>query len=76
MMAPPFQSLREENMRAVLMAIVLLAASHVTAGAQYLGNYTANPYVGPPAMPQPPGMFTNPYGNSYNSPKLYDSQGR
>jgi len=26
-------------------------------------------------MPQPPGTFDNPFGNSANSPKLYDSQG-
>ncbi len=62
-------------MRTILLAIALLAFGYVTAEGQYLGNYTANPYVGPPALPQPPGTFTNPYGNSFNSPKLYDSQG-
>src|SRR5262249_42233762 len=51
--------------------ILLLSAG---ARAQYLGNYTANPYL-PPAPPQLPGTFSNPYGNSYNSPQLYDSQG-
>jgi hypothetical protein len=30
----------------------------------------------PPAPPQPPGTFSNPYGNSFNSPKLYDGQGQ
>jgi hypothetical protein len=63
-------------MRAILSVIALTVAMCTSAEAQYLGNYTANPYVGPPAMPQPPGTFTNLYGNSYNSPKLYDSQGR
>jgi len=62
-------------MRAILVAIALSAMTHASASAQYLGNYTANPYVGPPALPQPPGTYNNPYGNSYNSPKLYDSQG-
>jgi hypothetical protein len=62
-------------MRAILLAIALTAAGCMSAEAQYLGNYSVNPYVGPPAMPQPPGTFSNPYGNSFNSPKLYDNQG-
>ena len=62
-------------MRAALMAIAFVMALSAGAEAQYLGNYTANPYVGAPAMPQPPGTFTNPYGTSSNSPKLYDSHG-
>ncbi len=44
------------------------------ASAQYLGNYTSNPTL-PPAPPQLPGTFNNPFGNSQNSPHLYDSQG-
>lgn len=40
----------------------------------YLGNLSANPYL-PPAPPAVPGTFNNPYGNSTNSPQLYDSQG-
>lgn len=40
----------------------------------YLGNLSANPYL-PPAPPAVPGTFNNPYGNSANSPQLYDSQG-
>ncbi len=62
-------------MRIALLAIGLVLSLTSGAEAQYLGNYTANPYAGPPAMPQPPGTFSNPYGNSSNSPKLYDSQG-
>ncbi len=41
----------------------------------YLGNLSVNPTL-PPAMPQPPGTFNNPYGNSNNSPQLYNSQGQ
>src|SRR5258707_1960156 len=62
-------------MRAALLAIAFTAAMSAGAAAQYIGNYTANPYVGAPAIPQPPGTFVNPYGSSFNSPKLYDSQG-
>jgi hypothetical protein len=39
-----------------------------------MGNYTANPFL-PPPPPQPPGTFSNPYGTTYNSPRLFDSQG-
>jgi hypothetical protein len=49
---------------------MIVGAAH----AQYMGNYTANPFL-PPAPPQPPGTFTNPYGTSFNSPRLYDGQG-
>jgi len=62
-------------MRTILLVIVLMATIYASAEAQYLGNYTANRYLGPPAMPQPPGTFSNPYGNDFNSPKMYDSQG-
>jgi hypothetical protein len=66
---------REAKMRAILLVISLMAVTSAAAEAQYLGNYTANPYVGSPAMPQSPGTFSNPYGNNFNSPKMYDSQG-
>jgi hypothetical protein len=42
---------------------------------RYIGNYSTNPYA-PEIEPQPRGTFTNPYGNSSNSPRLYDSHGR
>jgi hypothetical protein len=61
-------------MRAFIIGLLLSIMLGGAAAAQYLGNYTANPYL-PPAAPQPPGTFSNPYGNSFNSPKLFDSQG-
>lgn len=61
-------------MRLSILAAAALIASLGAADAQYMGNYTANPYL-PPAPPQPPGTFSNPYGNNSNSPKLYDRQG-
>lgn len=45
------------------------------AAQRYLGNLSATPTL-PPAAPQPPGTFNNPYGNSSNSPQLYDSRGQ
>jgi hypothetical protein len=57
------QSKRETPMRAVLLAIALAVLICGGAQGQYLGNYTANQHL-PPAAPQPPGTFTNPYGNS------------
>ena len=62
-------------MRRIALAIVCLALSASAASAQYLGNYTRNPYL-PPAPPQPPGTYSNPYGTSSDSPKLYDNQGQ
>jgi hypothetical protein len=62
-------------MRAMVI-VVSTACCITTASAQYLGNYSTNPYVGPPAPPQPPGTFTNPYGNSSNSPRLYNDSGQ
>lgn len=59
-------------MRVYLAAFLLLCSG--SANAQYLGNYTANPYL-PPALPQLPGTFDNPFGNSVTSPRLYNSQG-
>jgi len=61
-------------MRLTLTAVFWALGLHA-ACAQYMGNFTANPYL-PPASPQPPGTFNNPYGNSFNSPKLYNSQGQ
>ena len=58
-------------MRAILVVACLLSSIDL-ASAQYLGNYTRNPYAGPPAPPQPQGTFNNPYGNSSNSPRLYN----
>jgi hypothetical protein len=62
-------------MRVIALAAVVLPLMALSAEAQYMGNYTANPYL-PPALPQPPGTFSDPYGNSSNSPQLFDSQGR
>jgi hypothetical protein len=60
-------------MRTFTLAIVLSVAICGPAAAQYLGNHTANQYL-PPA-PQPPATFSNPYGTTYSSPRLFDSQG-
>lgn len=54
-------------MRTVLLAVLFSSVLGTGATAQYLGNYTANPYL-PPAPPQPPGTYSNLYGNSSNSP--------
>jgi hypothetical protein len=59
----------------IALSAILLVLSISAASAQYLGNYTRNPYL-PPAPAQPPGTYNNQYGNSSNSPKLYDSQGQ
>jgi hypothetical protein len=56
---------------AAAVAYVALSAS----AQSYLGNLTANPYL-PQAPAQPSGTFNNPYGNSSNSPQLYNSQGQ
>ena len=47
------------------MAFLLAGGAH----AQYMGNYTANPSL-PPAPPQPPGTFSDPYGTDSTSPHL------
>jgi hypothetical protein len=60
-----------------IVATITLGCASQLAHAQagnYLGNLTANPYLAP-AQPAPPGTYNNPYGNSTNSPQLYDSQG-
>lgn len=61
-------------MRSFALAVALIIISSVNVSAQYMGNATANPYVGP-TVTYPPGTFNNPYGTSNNSPKLFDSQG-
>lgn len=62
--------------KTVLAAVAALALCSTSAMAQsYLGNLSANPTL-PPAVPQLPGTFDNPFGNSTNSPQLYDSQGQ
>jgi hypothetical protein len=60
-------------MRMTPVVAIVLSMMVGAAHAQYMGNYTANPFL-PPAPPQPPGTFTNPYGTSFNSPRLYDGQ--
>ena len=60
-------------MRSLIFGLAVLAGLS-PAYAQYMGNYTSNRIM-PPAPPQPPGTFTNQFGNSSNSPQLYDSQG-
>lgn len=65
----------EYLMRTITLGIVFLLSTASLASAQYLGNYTANPYL-PPAPPHPSNTFNNPYGSSGNSPRLYDSQGQ
>lgn len=55
------------------LAVVGIMSTSVYAD-RYLGNLSSNPYL-PPAPSQPAGTFTNPYGTSANSPKLYDSRG-
>ena len=60
------------DMKYARIAVVIAATMMVfSASAQnrYLGNLTVNPYL-PPAPIQPAGTFTNPYGNSSNSPQL------
>ena len=61
-------------MRWFLILIALLVVQG-SATAQYLGNFTANPSL-PPAAPQPPGTFSNPFGTGLDSPKLYDGEGQ
>jgi hypothetical protein len=68
-------------MRRLLISVVFIttaaswAAPVLAQPGRYMGNLTANPYL-PPAPPQPPGTFNNPYGNSATSPQIYDSQGQ
>jgi len=61
--------------RLIVLSVLLVLLGANPAGAQSLGNYMANPYL-PPTPPQPPGTFTNRYGNNLNSPRLYDGQGQ
>ena len=65
-------------MKYARIAVVIAATMIVFAASaqnRYLGNLTVNPYL-PPAPIQPAGTFTNPYGNSSNSPQLFNSQGQ
>ena len=64
-------------MKKHLITLAVVAITLVTnATAQtYLGNLRANPYL-PKAPPQPANTFNNPYGNSSNSPQLFNSQGQ
>lgn len=62
---------------AIATAFGILTGSQVRAqdgDSGYMGNMTANRFL-PPAPPQPPGTFSNPYGTSANSPQLHDSSG-
>jgi hypothetical protein len=65
------KQMKFSKLTAAIITTIAMSASAQT----YLGNLTANPYL-PPAPPQPSGTFNNPYGNSSNSPQLYDSQGQ
>ncbi len=66
-------------MRILFLVALLLSVSARPYAAEppgrYIGNYSANPYA-PRTEPQPRGTYTNPYGDSSNSPRLYDSQGQ
>ena len=61
------------RLRYLILAILALAVT--PASAQYYGNVTANPYMPKSYAAPPPMGYANPYGNSSNSPGLYDSQG-
>lgn len=68
----------------VWSVVAILLLEPTIASADYLGNYTANPYAPRRASPQPNeapsgsvgNIYNNRYGNDGNSPKLYDSQGQ
>jgi hypothetical protein len=62
-------------MHRALMAVVVTFLAIGSAQAQYMGNYSANPFLRPAPL-QPPGTFNNPYGSSLNSPNLYNGQGQ
>jgi hypothetical protein len=57
-----------------LVCFGLMFLCHAAVAQTYYGNLSDNPNL-PPAPPAPPGTFDNPFGNSSNSPGLYDSQG-
>ena len=61
------------SLAALGAALALSESQAAELPGRYIGNYSANPYA-PKAEPQPRGTFTNPYGDSSNSPRLYDSQ--
>jgi hypothetical protein len=68
--------LETENMHAKSLILFLaLGVCGLVSAQTYIGNLSSNRSL-PPAAPQPPGTLNNPYGNSSNSPQLYDSQGQ
>jgi len=62
-------------MRLIAVGAASLLLSLGAAQAQYYGNNSANPYAPRGYQPPPPGGFANPYGNSSNSPGMYDRNG-
>lgn len=64
-----------DQVKIAVIGLLASVAMIAPASAQYMGNLTVNRAL-PPAAPQPPGTFTNRFGNDSNSPKLYDRQGR
>lgn len=62
-------------MRLRYLLCFVMIGSTAPAHAQYYGNVTANPYMPRSYVAPPPMGYANPYGNSSNSPGLYDSQG-
>jgi len=59
----------------VTLAVVAITLAPNATALTYLGNLSANPYVHK-APPQPANAFNNPYGNSSNSPQLFNNQGQ
>jgi hypothetical protein len=59
----------------ITQAVVAITLAANATAQTYLGNLSANPYL-PKAPPQPANTFNNPYGNSSNSPQVFNSQGQ
>ncbi len=59
----------------VTMTVLVITFTTNATSQTYLGNLSANPFL-PKAPPQPAITFNNPYGNSSNSPQLFNSQGQ
>jgi hypothetical protein len=59
----------------VTMAVVAITFTSIATAQTYLGNLSANPFL-TKAPSQPANTFNNPYGNSSNSPQLFNSQGQ
>jgi hypothetical protein len=70
----PLLPIPNEKLLITLAVVAITLATNATAQT-YLGNLSANPYL-PKAPPQPANTFNNPYGNSSNSPQLFNSQGQ